>query len=468
MLGNDFWVGDYTIAVRPASPHEGVVQPTPEGPETPATVPTPITVQEAEGPETLPTPAPTVPTDEQGFVVPKAYGLSSVLELHGAVVCAVSGSQGELSLSHFAERNNLDITPLTFDDIETVLAAYLTEQCDAATAKRSQLASLVNSIAPDPGAHLILPFEAAPMPTRAPATTPTPTPAASGSDSRDINLTYLCWRDRSRSCDDLQEFFDAVRTRTGGQINFSNLHDDLGTIREPTTYIASLSGGHFNLGEVIPGDILPYPDEVNRWEASASPGDRAGLTEALRQVELRHVDLKVVGLVFHSDVYMFSKKQVSLLADFEEMKVAIQAGPLAYQLFAEILQSQDVSEIILTDFSSVNWALEDGDVDASITCAACGVSREWYEFTDYVVGPVPGLRNHSALAIDRQAWDNLPENIQAIVEEEGIAHTHRELAKTRERDSAALQELTGFGMSYSELPRDVQREIGKLIDRMVN
>ena len=95
--------------------------------------------------------------DAIGFVVPEAYGVTSALELDGATVCALSGSQAALNLADFAERNNLNLVTMTFGDIETVLAAYLTGRCDAATASRLQLATLIDALAPDPGTHVILP-----------------------------------------------------------------------------------------------------------------------------------------------------------------------------------------------------------------------------------------------------------------------------------------------------------------------
>ena len=129
VVGDGRSQGDYTLTVRLTSPHQGVAQPTPEDPE----------------------------TIEQGFVVPEVFGLTSALELAGAFVCVLSGSQAELNLADFAERNNLNIYTLTFDDIEAVLTAYLSGQCDAAYASLRQLATLIDSFAPDPSAHVILP-----------------------------------------------------------------------------------------------------------------------------------------------------------------------------------------------------------------------------------------------------------------------------------------------------------------------
>ena len=94
--------------------------------------------------------------DGQGFLVRKNLGISSALELKGASVCVTQGTTTELNLQDFSNQNGLDISPLTFEDTDAVVAAYEAEQCDAFTNDRSQLAALSTALA-DKTAHTILP-----------------------------------------------------------------------------------------------------------------------------------------------------------------------------------------------------------------------------------------------------------------------------------------------------------------------
>lgn len=80
--------------------------------------------------------------DGQGFMVNKALGISSALELNDAVVCVTQGTTTELNLQDFSNQNNLNISALTFEDTDAVVAAYQSGQCDAFTNDRSQLAAL--------------------------------------------------------------------------------------------------------------------------------------------------------------------------------------------------------------------------------------------------------------------------------------------------------------------------------------
>ena len=94
--------------------------------------------------------------DGQGFMVPKSLGISSALELQDATVCVTQGTTTELNLQDFSNQNNLNITPLTFEDTDAVVAAYENEQCDSFTNDNSQLAALGTALQ-DRDAHTILP-----------------------------------------------------------------------------------------------------------------------------------------------------------------------------------------------------------------------------------------------------------------------------------------------------------------------
>ena len=94
--------------------------------------------------------------DGQGFMVKKDLGIASALELKDATVCVTQGTTTELNLQDFSTQNNLNITPLTFEESDAVIAAYTSGQCDAFTNDRSQLAA-IGSAFDNKGAHVILP-----------------------------------------------------------------------------------------------------------------------------------------------------------------------------------------------------------------------------------------------------------------------------------------------------------------------
>ncbi len=94
--------------------------------------------------------------DGQGFIVKKDLDITSALELKDAPVCVTQGTTTELNLQDFSNQYDLNITALTFEDTDLVVAAYESQQCDALTNDRSQLAAISTAFA-DRSAHVILP-----------------------------------------------------------------------------------------------------------------------------------------------------------------------------------------------------------------------------------------------------------------------------------------------------------------------
>ena len=94
--------------------------------------------------------------DGQGFIVNKNLGIDSALDLKDATVCVTQGTTTELNLQDYSNQNGLNITPLTFEDTDAVIAAYQAQQCDAFTNDRSQLAAL-SSAFENKSDHVILP-----------------------------------------------------------------------------------------------------------------------------------------------------------------------------------------------------------------------------------------------------------------------------------------------------------------------
>ena len=277
-----------------------------------------------------------------------------------------------------------------------------------------------------------------------------------------INLTFACVRDTSRSCEDMEEFADAVRTRTSGQVEIEiSSYDAEGFPLEPTTILAMLRAGAAptEFVEIFDsGGFIPTPNVISIWEAFAAPGEYATVSDSLVADMIRLVDmsaegLKVVGANLHSDDHLFSKQPISNLEDLDGLRARIWGDELVGGLLSSWYA--DIQEMPL------NVAYEElasGNLDAAVTCGSCAVNAKLYEVATHIAGPFSGVRPQSYLTFTRWAWEDLPDDIQTIIEEEGRAHTQRELAKAGERDAAGLRELISQGMSYTELPPEILDE----------
>ena len=94
--------------------------------------------------------------DGQGFMVPKALGVTSAKELDGASVCIQTGTTTELNLADYFRANNMSYEPVAIETNEEGQVNYLAGRCDVYTTDASGLAA-TRSTFDSPSAHIILP-----------------------------------------------------------------------------------------------------------------------------------------------------------------------------------------------------------------------------------------------------------------------------------------------------------------------
>ncbi|HEY3950758.1 amino acid ABC transporter substrate-binding protein [Phenylobacterium sp.] len=94
--------------------------------------------------------------DGQGFLAPKALGLSSAQELSGARICVQSGTASQDNLADFFHARGLSYKPIVVASEAEARRLYENEGCDVFTADISALAGS-RSVLNNPSAHVILP-----------------------------------------------------------------------------------------------------------------------------------------------------------------------------------------------------------------------------------------------------------------------------------------------------------------------
>src|SRR5208283_2096159 len=78
--------------------------------------------------------------DYQGFLVNKTMGVSSPKDLAGKKVCFLGGTEIEIQLQGYMQRENIRWLPFSFQEEGEMEAAFVTKNCAAVTADVSQLA----------------------------------------------------------------------------------------------------------------------------------------------------------------------------------------------------------------------------------------------------------------------------------------------------------------------------------------
>ena len=78
--------------------------------------------------------------DGQAFMVKKALGVKSALELDGASICMLTGGTSELTVQEYFSANNMTYSPVVLSEGEEARAAFLADRCDVYTIDSSSLA----------------------------------------------------------------------------------------------------------------------------------------------------------------------------------------------------------------------------------------------------------------------------------------------------------------------------------------
>ncbi len=94
--------------------------------------------------------------DGQGFMVPKALGVTSAKQLDGASVCIQTGTTTELNLADYFRLNNMSYEPVPIETNEEARTNYLAGRCDVYTTDASGLAASRAAL-DTPSDHVILP-----------------------------------------------------------------------------------------------------------------------------------------------------------------------------------------------------------------------------------------------------------------------------------------------------------------------
>jgi len=95
--------------------------------------------------------------DGQGFLIPKALGVSSASELDGATVCVEPGTTTELNLADYFRAKGMSFEPVVIENINEATAAFFSGRCDVYTTDASGLASIRIQMAENPDDYMILP-----------------------------------------------------------------------------------------------------------------------------------------------------------------------------------------------------------------------------------------------------------------------------------------------------------------------
>src|SRR6201995_6060547 len=80
--------------------------------------------------------------DGEGLLLPQSRTIDSALSLDGSKVCVQDNTTTKLNLADYFKANNMKYEEMKFDNLNDVVKAYDSGQCDTFTSDASQLYAL--------------------------------------------------------------------------------------------------------------------------------------------------------------------------------------------------------------------------------------------------------------------------------------------------------------------------------------
>lgn len=226
------------------------------------------------------------------------------------------------------------------------------------------------------------------------------------------------------------------------------------------TLDAHFSGSHYHTSQVgLAGDLFNlYPGGPNPVEFAVWCYEAGGLELWQEMYDRHNYNVVALGTVGYSSSELFGwfKKPIKSLSDFKGMKFRT-AG-----IWGEILTELGAA-VVQTPGGEIFESMKRGVLDAfEFSTPGVDHSVGFHQLGAYMVGPgIHAPMAASELLVNKNSWEKLTPDLQAIVRIAAEATSLRMLCAMDYVDMVAMDKLEKYGTKFYKLPVEVQKEVVK-------
>lgn len=145
---------------------------------------------------------------------------------------------------------------------------------------------------------------------------------------------------------------------------------------------------------------------------------------------------------------IMSKKPITSMADFKGLKIR------SFGLEAKWYEGMGATPVFLGG-GEIYTGLATGVIDAARWASAAGnLNNNYQEVAKYYVQPSPLPVPNNFFAVNKKAWEALPADLKAILNEAAVASSFDYLAIGAMEDAKAMQVMVGQGVTVSTIPEE--------------
>ncbi|WP_026380811.1 TRAP transporter substrate-binding protein DctP [Afifella pfennigii] len=252
----------------------------------------------------------------------------------------------------------------------------------------------------------------------------------------------------------LEEKFANLATKmSGGRITFEifpvgalySVKDGLEGVGSGVTEMAVLTGGYYagklgpiaNLESGVPGSLRTPMERFNFFY-------KQGFIDIAREAYEPH-GIYYLGPQLSPSWDIMSTKPITSMADFQGLKIR------SFGLEAEWYEKMGASPVFMGG-GEIYTGLATGVIEAARWASPAGnMNNSFHEVAKYYVEPSPMPVPNNFFAVNLQAWQALPDDIKAILEEAAVASSLDYIAISMNNDAKAMQAMQEAGVEISTI-----------------
>ncbi len=151
-------------------------------------------------------------------------------------------------------------------------------------------------------------------------------------------------------------------------------------------------------------------------------------------------------------VYILTKKPINSVEDFKGMKIR---APGAYGKFLRNLGASPASLSWSEIYTSLATGVIDGSIGSNLIDHRDGNHAEVAKYMYRL--PVAGAQTFPII-VNKQAWNKLTPDLQAIVRAASATHAREQMTKSRLWESEAVADMEAKGMKWSPEPSQADKD----------
>jgi TRAP-type mannitol/chloroaromatic compound transport system substrate-binding protein len=253
-----------------------------------------------------------------------------------------------------------------------------------------------------------------------------------------------------------ENFVEAVERMSGGRVNIELF--SVGALFPIQEGLEAVGAGIAEIGMMTGGYFAGKMGPIATLESGVPGAERDAIERHVFFYKRGFIDLAREAYATHNVYYLaphistqwdiISRRPVTSAADFDGLRVR------SFGIEAMWYESMGASTVLLGG-GEIYTALSTGVIDAARWGSPSVIqSIGLHEVAKHYIQPSPMPAPNNNFLINQQAWDSLPDDIKAIMEEAAKLASLDYIARGAELDARAMAEMEEAGVEVSRIPEE--------------